>query len=69
MTSTPRSADLRPPYLVAVTGRQSGLDRDGFVKCDQVMTLPSLLIGPRMGRLNPETLDRVDAALRFVMGI
>jgi mRNA interferase MazF len=69
MTSTPRSAEHRPPYLVDVTARQSGLQRDGFVKVDQIATIPGPLIGPRLGRLNPESLDRVDAALRFVLGL
>ena len=69
MTSAPRSAEHRPPYLVPVTARQSGLQRDGFVKCDQVSTVPGPLIGPRLGRLNPESLDRVDTAVRFVLGL
>ena len=69
MSSSPRSADQRPPYLVAVSSRQSGLQRDGFAKCDQVTTIAVPFIGPRVGRLNPETLDRVDAALRFVLGL
>ena len=69
MTSSARSADLEPPYLVAVTARASGLPRDGFVKCDQPVTLPVSLLGPRAGRLNPEAMDGVDAALRFVLAL
>ncbi len=69
MTSAPRSAPERPPYLVAVLGRDCGLNRDGFVKCDQLVTLPSTLLGPRAGRLDPAALERVDAALRFVLGL
>jgi mRNA-degrading endonuclease toxin of MazEF toxin-antitoxin module len=69
MTSRPRSAPEHPPYLVAVSSRQSGLERDGFAKCDQITTIPVPALGPRLGRLNPETLDRVDAALRFVLGL
>jgi mRNA-degrading endonuclease toxin of MazEF toxin-antitoxin module len=67
MTSSPKSAEHRPPFLVAVTARQSGLQRDGFVKCDQIATLPMAMVGPRLGRLDPGTLDQVDAALRFVL--
>ena len=69
MTSSPRSAPESPPYLVAVTRRQSGLDRDGFVKCDQPATLPASVLGPKSGRLAPALLDRVDAALRFVLDL
>ena len=69
MTSSARSAELQPPYLVAVPARESGLPRDGFVKCDQPVTLPVAFLGPRSGRLNPEAIDRVDAALRFVFAL
>ena len=69
MTSAPRSAPENPPYLVAVAGRQAGLSRDGYVKCDQPMTLPTVVLGPKAGRLSPEAIARVDAALRFVLGL
>lgn len=58
-----------PPYLVAVAARDSGLDRDGFAKCDQPATLPVAALGPRAGRLAPEVIDRLDAALRFVLDL
>jgi mRNA-degrading endonuclease toxin of MazEF toxin-antitoxin module len=69
MTSTPRSGPEAPPYLVAVSGRASGLDRDGFVKCDQPATLPVAVLGARAGRLAPEAIEGLDAALRFVLEI
>ena len=69
MTSSAKSADLAPPYLVSVAARESGLPRDGFVKCDQPVTLPVELLGPQAGRLNPEAVDRLDAALRFVLAL
>ena len=58
-----------PPYLAWVTRRESGLDRDGWVKVDQIYTRPVELLGPKLGRLNPEALARVDASLRFVLGL
>jgi mRNA-degrading endonuclease toxin of MazEF toxin-antitoxin module len=67
MTSSARSAAELPPYLVAVTARESGLDRDGFVKADQPATLPLAVLGPRAGRLAPAVIDRLDASLRFVL--
>jgi mRNA-degrading endonuclease toxin of MazEF toxin-antitoxin module len=69
MTSSARSADLQPPYLVAIAARDSGLPSDGFVKCDQPVTLPVALLGPRAGRLNPDAVERVDAGLRFVLAL
>lgn len=67
MTSTPRSAAEAPAYLVAVSARESGLDRDGFVKCDQPATLPVAVLGPKRGRLALGAIDRLDVALRFVL--
>ena len=69
MTSTARSLPEGPPYLVAVAGRDSGMSRDGYVKCDQLLTFPVTILGPKAGRLNPEAMDRVDTALRFVLGL
>jgi mRNA-degrading endonuclease toxin of MazEF toxin-antitoxin module len=69
MTSSVPSASFSPPYLVQVLGRSAGLPRDGYAKCDQVTAISATQLGPRLGRLNPETLDRVDAALRFVLGV
>lgn len=58
-----------PPYLVTVGARSSGLDRDGYIKVDQLFTRPVETLGPRIGRVDPETIDRLDAALRFVLAI
>ena len=69
MTSSPRSAPEKPRYLVPVAVREAGLPRDGFVKCDQLATYPTVLLGPRLGRLNPAAIDRLDDALRFVLGL
>lgn len=69
MTSSAKAAEFRPPFLVPVAAREAGLSRDGFVKCDQPLTLPTLMLGARAGRLSPAALDRVDAALRFVLAI
>ena len=69
MTSTARAAEFAPPFLVAVTRRESGLARDGWIKCDQPMTLPAELLGPRAGRLTPAVLGRVGAALLFVLDL
>jgi mRNA-degrading endonuclease toxin of MazEF toxin-antitoxin module len=69
MTSAPRSADLWPPYLVPVSARESGLSKDGWVKVDQLLTYPTVALGPRAGRLSPERLTDVDQALRFVLGL
>ncbi len=35
------AGDWLPPYLVRVAQADTGLDRDGYVKCDQLFTRPS----------------------------
>lgn len=69
MTSSAKAADFEPPFLVKVRAREADLPRDGFAKCDQVSVISTSQLGPRMGRLNPRTMDQVDAALRFVLGL
>jgi mRNA interferase MazF len=58
-----------PRYLVPVTARSSGLRIDGYIKVDQVFTRPTETLGARIGRINPETMNRVDGALRFVLDL
>lgn len=67
MTSAARAAEFEPPFLVEVGRRESGLPRDGWIKCDQPATLPTAMLGPKVGRLSPQAVDRLDAALRFVL--
>ncbi len=69
MTSTARSLPESPPYLVAVAARESGLQRDGYVEVRPALDLSDARSQPRAGRLSPEAMERVDAALRFVLGI
>lgn len=69
LTSAAKAAAFQPKFLVQITGRESGLPRDGWAKCDQPMTLPTFLLGPKAGRLNPEAIGRLDDALRFVLGL
>jgi mRNA interferase MazF len=69
LTSAAKAAEFQPRFLVAVSGRTSGLPRDGWAKCDQPTTLPTALLGQRAGRLSPESMAQVDDALRFVLGL
>ena len=69
MTSKARSGQLRPPYLVAVSARESGLSRDGWVKADQIVTIDVAELGDRAGRLSPGKILELDAALKFVLDL
>ena len=69
MASAPPRDDLPRPHRVAVARGESGLDRDGWVKADQLSTVPAtMLVGP-VGRLARAAIDRLDAALRFVLDL
>lgn len=69
LTSSAKAAAFEPQFLVRIGVRESGLPRDGFAKCDQPMTLPTAMLGPKVGRLTPEAIARLDDALRFVLGL
>lgn len=69
LTSAAKAADFKPEFLAPIGARESGLPRDGWAKCDQPITVPTLQLGPKAGRLNPEAIARVDDALRFVLGL
>ena len=57
-------------FGVSTCGVQADVtDRDGWVKADQLFTRPIDTLGPRLGRLNPAAMTRVDASLRFVLGL
>lgn len=69
LTSSAKAAEFQPDFLTRIGSRESGLPRDGWAKCDQPMTLPTVLLGPKVGRLSPQTIARLDHALRFVLGL
>ena len=64
-----RGPNDAPPFLVWIARQASGLDRDGWVKVDQVYTRPVELLGARLGRLSSDAMARVDASLRFVLAL
>lgn len=69
MTSSGPADDRPRPHRVAAPARESGLDRDGWIKADQMATLPAGMLRGPVGHLAPEALLRLDAALRFVLGV
>ena len=65
----PPPDDLPRPHRVPVARAESGLDRDGWVKADQLSTVPAGLLRGPIGRLAPGAIERLDAALRFVLDL
>ena len=69
MTSA-RPGDDRPrPHRVPVRAVESGLDRDAWVKADEPTTVPQAILRGPIGRLAPAAIERLDAALRFVLDL
>ena len=62
-------ATYLPPYLVPITARASGLDRDGYAKVDRLFTRPVGALGMRVGRASPATIAAIEQALRFVLDL
>lgn len=50
-------------------GRKQGLVRDGVVNCDNLFTIPRSALGRRRGELDPESLDRLRAALTIALDL
>jgi len=69
MTSSAPPDDHPRPHRVPVTRAESGLDRDGWVKADQLQTVPTGVLHGPVARLAPVAIDRLDVALRFVLDL
>jgi mRNA interferase MazF len=60
-TAEHKAFSLRP----RLRGGEGGLARDSWVKCDQVTTIEKSLIRyPPLGVIGPESLDRVELAIK-----
>ncbi len=55
------------PFLVALD--QVDLGRPSWVHCETLNTIPSALLEERLGALAPETMSKVDEALRRSLGL
>ena len=69
MTSSAPADDHPRPHRVPVARAESGLDRDGWVKADQIVTVPATVLHGPIAHLAPAAIERVDAALRFVLNL
>lgn len=69
ITSVPPRDDLPRPHRVPIATNETGLDRDGWVKADQLLTLPASILAGPVGRLAPAATKRLDVALRLVLDL
>ena len=59
-----------PAFRVPVaSGAGSGLHQPSQIMVDKVLTVPRTRIGPTIGRLDDETILRLNRTLAFVVGL
>jgi mRNA interferase MazF len=68
-TVAPVTSRIRRIRTHVAVGCREGLERDGEVNCDAVITIDRETLIERIGALDPSTLAEVDDALRFSLGL
>lgn len=68
-TIAPVTSRIRKIASHVAIGPREGLDRDGEVNCDLVLTIDRGRLIERIGALDPSTLADVDDALRYSLGL
>ena len=61
--------DARYDIQVAVKAPEGGLHQNSLVLMSQIRTIDKRRVGRYWGRLSPETMRRVDEALRISLGL
>ena len=70
VTVAPVTTRIRAIGTEVPLGRDEGLSRASVAACDDLATIPKMVIDPRrVGSLGPQRLVELDAALRFALGI
>jgi mRNA interferase MazF len=70
VTVAPVTGTVRDIASEVPLGSREGLPRPSVANCDNLITVPKGILEPRaVGRLGPPGLRRLDAALRFALGI
>ena len=57
------------PGNVLVPAKEAGLPKASVVNVTQVITADRSFLRSRAGKLNPETLERVDHGLSVILGL
>jgi mRNA interferase MazF len=58
-----------PFHVVLPPDPTTGLDRESFAKCEQIMTISKDRLVRHIGRVGPETMEKVAIALRLVLDL
>ena len=67
LTTNVRLAEM--PGNVLVPAKEAGLPKASVVNVTQVITADRSFLRSRAGKLNPETLERVDHGLSVILGL
>lgn len=68
-TVAPVTGRIRRIQSHVAVGPREGLDHDGEVNCDALITIDRDRLIERIGVLDPSTLAAVDDAVRFSLGL
>jgi mRNA interferase MazF len=69
VTIAPITRTIRGIPSEVPVGPAEGLDGDCVVSCDNIATVPQSALARRRGRLGPELVRRLDAAILVALGI
>ena len=57
------------PTHIELEGRSCGLTKDSVILLEQIRTIDKKRLRERMGKLDPEVMDRVDSAIAVSFGL
>ena len=66
---TSQTGKAKLPTHIELSGRSVGLSRDSVILLEQIRTLDKSRLREKMGRLDGETMTRVDSALAVSFGL
>ena len=66
---TSRMNKAKLPTHIELTGRNVGLTKDSVVLLEQIRTLDKRRLRERMGRVDGELMERIDAAIAVSFGL
>ena len=61
---TSQKVDRAEPFQVRIDREESGLGKDSKALAEHIRTISKLRLGGREGRVNPETMKKIDTALK-----
>jgi len=57
------------PFIVGITAKESGLDRESYINLAQVMTIDKARLEIKLGQLSPAKMSAIEEAIKNSLGI